>query len=108
MGPSKADIQVHLPELDLSVHAVAHDWLYRALNAVFRPVVRKGVEAFGGMVIRRELTCLADPACHFLSSAAPEQTAVVHASVDVPTEGRTAEIIVWGYTNDVPLWQAHD
>lgn len=94
LRPSNADIHVHLPELDLSVRAAANDWLYRALNAVFRPVVRKGVEAFGGMVIKHELTCLADPSCHALGSAAHVESAVVEASVDVPTEARTSEIIV--------------
>eukprot|EP00930_Biecheleria_cincta_P011170 TRINITY_DN11373_c0_g1_i3.p1 TRINITY_DN11373_c0_g1~~TRINITY_DN11373_c0_g1_i3.p1 ORF type:complete len:377 (+),score=66.65 TRINITY_DN11373_c0_g1_i3:34-1164(+) len=35
-----------------------------ALDAVLRPLVRKSIETFGGHFVKRELECLADPACY--------------------------------------------
>jgi hypothetical protein len=69
LQPSAADIEIHLPDLDFYIRADSDDWLYRALNAIFRPLVRRGVQAFGGHVVRKVLECLADPSCHLITAS---------------------------------------
>eukprot|EP00928_Gymnodinium_smaydae_P032829 TRINITY_DN23682_c0_g1_i1.p1 TRINITY_DN23682_c0_g1~~TRINITY_DN23682_c0_g1_i1.p1 ORF type:complete len:413 (+),score=82.45 TRINITY_DN23682_c0_g1_i1:184-1422(+) len=81
--PSGADIAVHLPDLDLTIHATYDDKMYRAINAVLRPLVRKSIEAFGGRLIRKELECMADPACHGLLQIAATPVVQQTASSNV-------------------------
>jgi hypothetical protein len=64
LRPSHADIKLKMSELDLTLRADAHNWMYRALNSAFRPLIRRGIEAFGGDLIKKEIECLSDSQCY--------------------------------------------
>lgn len=64
MKPSSTSIAVSMPVLGVKLHAESDAWMYDALTKVLTPMIREGLQLFGGKELAHYLAkCIADPTC---------------------------------------------